>query len=237
MASFPNQNNSTRKVTTTTKTTFTDQKSTCDPRSATFVSLDVSSSMRGAPIEEAIGSLDNLANMMCKTNKNAHMEVSVFGGAHAPGGKVVMKRRPGFAIDFDILKNNIMENFGGNTPMYDAVKATLDKIKSDYDQGKLTSSMRKNVIIINDGKDNASAPRSLQALNLRLTHPGVPNLNVYFLAVAGADVTPMNYLAAGKKHVHVIDERGADVSTIKRTLCCILVFLYSCCVFLISIGL
>ena len=107
MASFPNQNNSTRKVTTTTKTTFTDQKSTCDPRSATFVSLDVSSSMRGAPVEEAIGSLDNLTNMMCKTNKNAHMEVSVFGGAHAPGGMVVMKRRPGFAINFDILKNNI----------------------------------------------------------------------------------------------------------------------------------
>ena len=206
MASFT-KNNQKKMVTTITKTI--NEEKNVDNKSACFVNTDTSGSVQGAPLVEATKGTIELKKMIAEGNNGAHMEVRTF----ANYVNIAMKRRPCYAINDQILKEAILSSPSGGTALWDAVINTVHAIQRETAQGKLRRNMRKVVITFTDGMDNASSNGSFRRVCELLDHPGVPNVNFYFLAVGSADVATMHVLARGKKHVHVIDEcGGAEVS-------------------------
>ena len=136
-------------------------------------------------------------------NKGAHLAVNTF----ANFVQQVMKRLPIYAINEEKLKKVILSSPSGGTALWDALIFTVNTIRRETAAGKLSRGMRKIVITFTDGQDTSSYGSFRKVCEL-LAHPGVPNINFYFLAVGSADVATMQMLARGKKHVHVIAECG-----------------------------
>ena len=200
MASLTKSN---QKKMVKTITTTIDEEKKVDNKSVCYINVDTSGSTQGAPLAEATKGTIEIKKVIGEGNKGAHLAVNTF----ANSVQQVMKRLPIYAINEEKLKKVILSSPSGGTALWDALIFTVNTIRRETAAGKLSRGMRKIVITFTDGQDTSSYGSFRKVCEL-LAHPGVPNVNFYFLAVGSADVATMQMLARGKKHVHVIAECG-----------------------------
>ena len=171
-----------------------------------YVVQDVSTSMEGSRLDNAIRGIKFIFDKCC--GDTDHFALIAFNNSV----HTVTPRRPKYAVKWATVAAETRKCCGGSTRLWDAVLSAMNDIKGM----KRDKDVHVDLVVITDGDDNESGRGSVARLEAAMGKPGNSNFHAIFLACCGADVADMQRIQKGKKHVRVFEEKSSDPEAIAR---------------------
>jgi Mg-chelatase subunit ChlD len=136
--------------------------------------FDVSSSMTGKPIKDALSGAKLVFDSL---NKNDYISYVLFSGEVLQRPRLGVKAKQ--FVTWNKVESDVQGAVGGSTALFDGALASISQIP----RNKKYNGCHHEFIVLTDGADNSSAHGSFQNLQNELQTPSVKSFNCSFIGV------------------------------------------------------